>query len=139
MAILIDADVLLQAERGLFDLEAWLSSQPLEEFKLAAITVADLWYGAESASGTHGAARQRFAQQIGASFDVVPYTRETAIEHARLRAELASGGQMIGSNDLILAAKAIQTGHAVATFQKRRFPAVKGLNFIEPIPQASRT
>jgi predicted nucleic acid-binding protein len=38
---------------------------------------------------------------------------------------------MIGSHDLILAAIAMQSGSAVATFNVRHFTAVKGLKIIE--------
>jgi len=132
MAILIDAGVILQSQRGLFDLEGWLSSHPEEEFKLAAITVAELWHGADRAAGAHRAKRRLFLQRIFATFDFVPYTDQTGVEHARLWAELESSGQMIGSYDLILAATAIQMGSALATFNKRRFAAIKGLDVIEP-------
>jgi tRNA(fMet)-specific endonuclease VapC len=133
MAILIDADVVIQAERGLFDLDAWLISQPQEEFKLAAITVAELWHGAERATDAHRAKRQRFLQRVFATFDTVPYTDQTGFVHARLWAELESHGQMIGAHDLILAATAIQTGNTVATFNRRHFGVVKGLKVIEPV------
>ena len=132
MAILIDADVIIQAERGLFDLDRWLDSQPDEEFKLAAITIAELWHGAERATGTHRTKREFFLQRLFATFECVPYTEETGLEHARLWAALESGGQMIGPHDLILAATATQTGNAVATFNKRHFSAVEGLRVIEP-------
>ena len=133
MAILIDADVIIQAERGLFDLDGWLISQLHEEFKLAAITVAELWHGAERATGAHRAKRRLFLQGIFSIFEFVPYNEQTGFEHARLWAELESGGQMIGSHDLILAATALQSGNAVATFNKRHFAVVKGLNIIEPV------
>jgi tRNA(fMet)-specific endonuclease VapC len=132
MAILIDADVIIQAERGLFDLEGWLISRSREEVKLAAITVAELWHGAERATGIHRAKRRRFLQRVLVTFTFVPYTEQTGFEHARLWAELESSGQMIGSHDLILAATAIQTGSDVATFNKRHFSAVKGLKVITP-------
>lgn len=132
MAILIDSDVMIQAERGIFDLDAWLVSQPYEEFKLAVITVAELWHGAERATGIHQAKRRLFLQRIFATFDFVPYSGPAAFEHARLWAELESSGQMIGAHDLILAAIAIHTGNAVATFNVRHFSVVKGLKVIEP-------
>ena len=132
MAILIDADVIIQAERGIFDLDAWLNAQPLEEFKLAAITVAELSHGAMRASGVHRPERQPFLQALLSAFDFVPYTERTAFEHARLWAELESSGQMISSYDPILAATAIQLGFTLATFNKRRFAFVKGLHIIEP-------
>jgi predicted nucleic acid-binding protein len=132
MAILIDADVLLQSERGLFDLQHWLSSQPAEEFKLAAITFAELWHGAEKSTGPLLAKRRLFLRRVSESFEFVPFTSETAIEYARLWGELDSTRQQIAVHDLILAATALQTGYAVATFNKRRFAMVKGLNIVEP-------
>jgi predicted nucleic acid-binding protein len=133
MAILIDADVILQAERGIFDLDRWLTSNPLEEFKLATITVAELWHSADRATGDHRAERQPFLERFLAVFDFVPYTEHTALEHARLWVELESSGKMIGSYELILAATAIQAGYTLATFNKRRFAAVKDLSVIEPV------
>ena len=133
MAILIDADLIIQAERGLFDLDGWLISQPHEEFRLAAITVAELWHGAERATGARRTKRQLFLQRTFSAFEFVPYTEETGFEYARLWAELESSGQMIGIHDLILAATALQTGNSVATFNKRYFAVVKGLHIIEPV------
>jgi predicted nucleic acid-binding protein len=132
MAILIDADVIIQAERGLFDLEAWLDTFPHEEFHLAAITVAELWHGVERATGLHRVKRQLFLRRLFANFDIVPYGEQAAFEHARLWAELESSGQMIGSHDVILAAIALHSGSAVATFNVSHFSAVKGLKVIEP-------
>lgn len=134
MAILIDADVLLQAERGLFNLEAWLRSHGAEEFKLAAITVAELAQGAESTSGARQAARQVFLRQVLASLEVAPYDSDTARIHGRVWAESRTAGRAMSANDLILAAIAIQTGYALATFNWRRFAGVKGLNVIAMPP-----
>jgi len=132
MAILIDADVIIQAERGLFDLNAWLDSMPQEEFKLAAITVAELWHGAERATGIHRTRRRLFLRQIFSIFDFVPYAEQDAFEHARIWAKLEASGKMIGAHDVILAAMAIHTGSTVATFNVRHFSAVKGLKVIRP-------
>jgi tRNA(fMet)-specific endonuclease VapC len=132
MAILIDSDVIIQAERGIFDLDAWLVSQPDQEFKLAAITVAELWHGVERATGIHITKRRLFVQRVLANFEFVPYTGQAAFEHARLWAELESSGQMIGPHDLILAATALHTGSAVATFNVRHFSVVQGLKVIQP-------
>jgi tRNA(fMet)-specific endonuclease VapC len=132
MAILIDSDVIIRAERGLFDLDAWLDSMPHEDFRLAVITVAELWHGVERATGVHREKRSLFLQRIFAIFDFVPYGEQAAFEHARIWAELESNGQMIGSHDVILAAIAMQAGSAVATFNVRHFSAVNGLKVIEP-------
>jgi tRNA(fMet)-specific endonuclease VapC len=133
MAILIDADVLIEAERRTFNFEQWVASRPGTDFKLAAITVSVLQHGVERGVGLHRIKRERFFQAIFPAFEVLPFTFETALVHARLWARLESTGQMIGPLDLILAATAVQTGNAVATFNKRHFSVVQGLEVIEPV------
>lgn len=132
MAILIDADILIEAERGSFDLEAWLRSHGDDEIRLAAITMAELWHGVERAKGAHRVRRQRFLERIFALFETAGYTATTAFHHARLWAELEVSGRMIGAHDLILAAIAIERGDSVATFNTRHFKSIKGLKVIVP-------
>lgn len=132
MAILIDADILIEAERGGFDLDAWLTLHGDEEFRLAAITVAELWHGVERATGTHRARRRRFLENVFALFEPVPYTAATAFHHARLWAELESAGKMIGAHDVILAAIALEHGDAVATLNVRHFQSIEGLKVVTP-------
>jgi len=132
MAIILDADVIIQGEKGLFDLRAWLSSYPDEPFEISAITVAELWHGLERASGSHRFKRQRYLDAVLETFPVVPYTAVTAYEHARIWAQLETSGKMIGFYDLIVAATAMERGSQVATFNKRHFAQIKGLTVIEP-------
>jgi predicted nucleic acid-binding protein len=63
---------------------------------------------------------------------VVPYTEQTAYEHARLWAELESAGNRIGYYDMMVAATALERGGAVATFNRRHFRQIRGLKVIEP-------
>jgi len=79
-----------------------------------------------------GAKRQQYLQTVLAALPVLPYTERTAYEHARLWAELASSGQMIGFYDVIVAATALERDSGVATFNRRHFARVKGLTVIEP-------
>src|SRR5271163_901115 len=132
MAMILDADVIIRDEKGAFDLNTWLSSRPDEQFEIAAITVAELWHGVERADRTHSAKRQRYLQPLLAGFPIIPYTEETAYEHARIWAELEASGKMIGYYDLIVAATALQRGCEVVTFNKRHFAQVKGLIVVEP-------
>jgi tRNA(fMet)-specific endonuclease VapC len=132
MAIILDADVIIRGEKGLFDLAGWVASHPADPFEVAAITVAELWHGVERAAGQHRNRRQQYLQGVLAALPIIPYTEETAYEHARLWAAMESAGKMIGYYDLIVAATALQRGSAVATFNKRHFALVTGLNVIEP-------
>jgi tRNA(fMet)-specific endonuclease VapC len=132
MAFLIDADVLIQAERRAEDLDAWLSSQPGNEIKIAAITVADLWRSASRATGPNRARRQKFIERALPLFEVVPYTGSAAAEHARLWAEVEAAGQRITPHDLMLAATALDAGAAIVTFNTKRFAAIHGLTVLTP-------
>lgn len=132
MAIILDADVIIRGEKGRFDLQRWVAARPDEQFEVAAVTVAELWHGVERATGAHRAKRQQYLQTVLASLPVIPYTEQTAYEHARVWAELESFGKMIGYYDLIVAATALERGSEVATFNQRHFAQIKGLTVIEP-------
>jgi tRNA(fMet)-specific endonuclease VapC len=132
MAIILDADVVIRGEKGKFDLRAWVAGRPTVRFEIAAITVAELWHGVERAVGAHKTRRQRYLQTIVGALPVIPYTEQTAYQHARLWAELETAGKMIGFYDVIVAATALERGCDVATFNKKHFSQIKGLTVIEP-------
>ena len=132
MAIILDADVIIQAERGIFDLSRWLAAHPDEQLAVAAVTVAELWHGLERATGKYRATRLAYLQHVLEALTVAPYTETTALQHARIWAALESSGNMIGYYDLIVAATALERGGAVATFNVRHFTQVRGLKVIKP-------
>jgi|ERR1700677_3951767 tRNA(fMet)-specific endonuclease VapC len=132
MAFLIDADVIIQAERRTLDLDAWLRLHPDEEIKLAAITVAELGRSVERATGIHRARRQKYMQAILGVFEVAPYSQMAAVEHARLWSDVEAAGQRMSPHDLMLAAIAKESGATIVTFNTRRFAAVPGLTVLKP-------
>ncbi len=132
MAIILDADVLIRGEKGSFDLTSWLATRPDDQFEVAAITVAELWHGVERATAAHKAKRQQYLEAVLAPLPIIPYTEQTAREHARIWAEMEAAGKMIGYYDIIVAATALERGSDVATFNRKHFDLVKGLNVIEP-------
>jgi len=132
VAIILDTDVIIRDERKTFDLKRWADSQGNQQFAVAAITVAELWHGAERATGAFKAEREAYLRRILNSVRIFPYTEATALEHARIWAELETVGKMIGYYDLIVAATALEHGSAVATFNERHFTSVRGLKVIRP-------
>lgn len=132
MAMILDTDVIIAGEKGTLDLPGWLASRSNETVEIAAITVAELWHGVERAAGSLRAAREHYLRMIVGALPVLPYTEQTAYEHARLWAELESSGQMIGYYDLIVGATALERGSSVATFNGRHFRQIPGLTVIEP-------
>ena len=95
MAIILDADVIIRGEKGTFDLKGWLASRPDELFEVAAITVAELWHGVERATGAHKARRRQNLQAVLPPLPIIPYTEQTALEHARIWAKLEAAGKMM--------------------------------------------
>ena len=132
MAIILDADVIIAGERGAFDIRSWLLSQPEERFEIAVITVAELWHGVQRASGQHRTQRERYLRVIIGALPIIPYTEQTAYEHARVWAELEAAGKMIGFYDVVVAATALERGSAIASFNRKHFSHVKALVLIEP-------
>ncbi|HYE31388.1 MAG TPA: PIN domain-containing protein [Methylomirabilota bacterium] len=132
MGIILDADVIIAGERGDLDLCAWFASHRGENFEVAAITVAELWHGVERARDVHRRRREAYLELILSPLPIIPYTEQTAYEHARIWAHLVAAGTMIGYHDLIVAATALERGSRVATFNVRHFAQVPNLGLIEP-------
>jgi predicted nucleic acid-binding protein len=130
--MILDADVIIRAERGDFDLRGWTKVRVSEDFQIAAITVAELWHGVERATASYRDEREVFVRRVVDSLQILPYTETTAYEHARIWAELDASGRMIGYHDLIVAATAMECQSAVATFNERHFSRVSGLQVIRP-------
>jgi predicted nucleic acid-binding protein len=129
---MLDADVIIRGEKGTFDLKGWLAVHAKDEFEIAAITVAELWHGVERATDPYKARREGYLRRVLAALPVIPYTEETAYEHARIWAQLESRGRMIGYYDLVVAATARERADALATFNRKHFEAVPGLTIVEP-------
>lgn len=133
MAIILDADVIIEGEKGDFDLQNWLASRPHDHFEVAAITIAELWHGVERATGEHRATREQYLRAVLERMPIIPYTEQTAYEHALIWAELEASGKRIGFYDLIVGATALERGSKVATFNKKHFSQIRGLSVIEPV------
>jgi tRNA(fMet)-specific endonuclease VapC len=102
------------------------------DLRLLQLRLPSLWHGVERATGTHRVVRQRYLDAVLGSLPIIPYTEQTAYEHARIWAELEASGKMIGFYDLIFGATALERGSEVATFNQRHFGQIRGLSVIEP-------
>jgi predicted nucleic acid-binding protein len=132
MAIILDTDVIIRGEKGIFDLRGWVASRTEDQFEVAAITIAELWHGVERASGTHRSRREQYLRAFLTAVPIIAYTEQTAYLHARIWADLLQRGKMIGYYDIVLAATALERGSTVATFNRRHFDSISGLRLIEP-------
>jgi len=95
------------------------------EAALSVITYGELLYGAAKS-----AQRREALERLRELIHLLPALSlpETAAEaYGRIRAELESQGQMIGNNDLWIAAHAIVAGLTLVTNNEREFRRVAGL------------
>jgi tRNA(fMet)-specific endonuclease VapC len=95
------------------------------EAVLSVITYGELLYGAAKS-----AQKREALERLGELIYLLPALSlpETAAEaYGRIRAELESKGQMIGNNDLWIAAHAVAAGLTLVTNNQREFRRVPGL------------
>jgi len=131
MATLIDASVLIAAERGQLDLDALLAEHAGEEIAIAAITASELLHGVHRAAGTaQRTRREAFVEDLLAQVPVIPFDLVAARIHSRVWAQLARRGLGVGAHDLLIAATAIATGSKVATRDERSFRRIPGLSVV---------
>lgn len=128
MGVLIDASLLIEHERGRIDLQRRLDGREGEEFYLSVVTASELLHGVHRATDAAvRAKRSVFVEAILERFPLLHADLATARTHARLWADLASAGQLIGPHDLWLAATALEYGLTLVTANLREFKRVPAL------------
>ena len=128
MGVLIDASVLIEHERGRLDLNGHLAGREDEEFFLSVITASELLHGVHRARDE--AMRSRRSAWVEATLDrfpLLPVELAAARAHARLRADLAARGELIGPHDLWLAAQCVAHGFTLITANLREFERLPAL------------
>ena len=98
---------------------------PLAQQAVSVITMAELLYGAKLSSKPALAikAYEAFIRHLA----VLDWTQEAAEHYADIRADLKRRGEMIGANDLLIAAHARSIKSILVTNNVREFGRVKGL------------
>jgi tRNA(fMet)-specific endonuclease VapC len=128
VGVLIDASVLIASERGQLDLARAIEGREEEAFHLSVVTASELLHGVHRARDEGVRARRSaFVERVIASFPLLAIDLVTARAHARLWAALAQDGQLIGPNDLWLAAACIARGLTIVTANVRELERVPGL------------
>lgn len=129
MAFLIDACVLIEAERGRLDLQSRVLDRAESGVFISAITASELLHGVHRAADAGQRARRAaFVEAVLDRFDVLGVDLPTARVHARLWADLAANGVSVGAHDLWLAATCVARGLTMVTANARDFVRVPGLD-----------
>jgi tRNA(fMet)-specific endonuclease VapC len=95
------------------------------EAALSVITFGELVYGAEKSA--QRAAALELLRELARVLPVMGLPETAADAYGTIRAELEQKGQMIGNNDLWIAAHAKAAGLTLVTNNEREFRRVRGL------------
>lgn len=128
MGIVIDASVLIEAERGRLDVPAKIRGREEEEFFLSVITASELLHGVWRAKdATLRSRRSAFVEAVLERFPILSIDLATARIHAQLWADLERRGIALDAHDSWLAAVCIAHGCTLATGNVKEFRRIPGL------------
>ena len=134
MGVILDTSVLIEAERGNFDLGDFTRGREKEPFGLSVISVAELLHGVHRAdSEKRRVKRSAYVEKTIDLFPIYPFGIHTARIYAQVWADLMKKGTQIGAHDLIIGSTALALGFSVASFNKRHFDKIEGLK-LELLP-----
>jgi tRNA(fMet)-specific endonuclease VapC len=95
---------------------------------LSAISYSELLFGCEKSS--HPAKNRHALEKFLSPVQVLDFPAAAGQDYARLRASLEKQGQIIGPNDLLIAAHCLHLKSTLVTNNEREFRRVAGLRVI---------
>ena len=102
-----------------------LARVPVAEVCMSAVTKAELLYGVQVSPR-----RKQDAEAVRGLLvyvEALDFPEAAALDYAEIRAELKARGEMIGANDLFIAAHARHLGLTLVTNNTSEFSRVRGL------------
>lgn len=128
--MILDTSLLIAAERGDWDMAAFIQGREEEPFGLSVISVSELLHGVHRAnSKKRRLKRSAYVEKIIELFPIYPFDLTAARIYAEIWAHLLGKGLPIGAHDLLIASTAMSRGFSVASADKRHFDRIEGLEF----------
>jgi Predicted nucleic acid-binding protein, contains PIN domain len=125
MPWLLDTNVCIELLRGRNDrLRQRLAAHDTADIALCSVVRAELYVGAHLAPDPAEALRRLTRFDVLASY---PFDEPAALTYGRIVAHLRRQGQLIGANDLMIAAIALAHGLTLVTHNTHEFGRVPGL------------
>ncbi len=104
-----------------------IQAVPLERQVMSMVTLAELLYGVQLSSRKKD--NKAAVDALTRHLAVIDWTRDAAEHYADIRTDLKKKGQLIGSNDLMIAAHARSLGAIMVTNNVKDFRRVNGLKY----------
>jgi tRNA(fMet)-specific endonuclease VapC len=104
-----------------------LLAAPPGSIYLCSVVLAELIFGAVRSGPAHEPANRALITRLRAQCVALPFNDQAAEEYGKLRALLTDLGQLIGPNDLMIAAIALANKLTLVTHNTSEFSRVPGL------------
>jgi tRNA(fMet)-specific endonuclease VapC len=106
-----------------------LEAQPTTNIKIPSMVAAELLFGAEkSAKREHNLKIFEYFLSI---YEIINFDMKAAVEYAVIRAELERKGNVIGSNDIVIAAITLANDGLLVTNNTNEFLRINALKIID--------
>ena len=92
---------------------------------IPSIVIAELEFGALHSNDYEN--NMKIISKIIAPYKIIPFTEKEAVAYGIIREQLTKDGQVIGPNDMLIAATALANGATVVTHNTDEFSRVKNL------------
>lgn len=127
MRYLLDTNILIALSKPMPDspLASWLQRCPASDLVLSSVVLAEIEYGI--AKSTRQAHNRQVFDAIVQGFRIEAFDQRASRCYGPLRAELERRGQLIGPNDLMIAAHALALDLTLVTDNTGEFSRVAGL------------
>jgi len=102
-----------------------LEECPKKEFKLPSMVKAELIAGALKSQKNK--VNLESVEKITSGFEIVPFDNAASILYGKLKADMIKKGNIIGPNDMVIAATVLSRGGILVTNNTREFIRVEGL------------
>ena len=122
---MLDTNVLIDARKRRHPVAGRFSELKPGEAAQSAITYGELSLGAQKSERKDEA--QQLLRQAAAMVPVLELTAEVAEVYGKVRAELERRGELIGGNDMWIAAHALAARLVLVTNNEREFRRITGL------------
>lgn len=97
------------------------------DIMLCSVVLGELLFGVERSAAPYKAANLTLVDAMRQQFISLPFDDAAAEHYGRIRADLTAQGQIIGGNDLMIAAIALAHGCTLVTHNTAEFGRVAGL------------
>ncbi len=127
MMYFIDTNVVIDAIRSKNsqNIANHFKNKTFTDIKVSSIVVAELEYGAQHSSDYEK--RKTQYKSFIQDFEIIPFTEKDAEIYGKIKEQLAIEGNLIGSNDMLIASIALSHNATIVTHNVREFSRVRGL------------